>query len=375
MGAPVLQTNSHGFPAQYNSEVYNLYPNQNGDNVSVTCAGGETLIAIALGLKDYDPFDLLHSTTAYPGYLLGINDYNPNPVIADFAGGVSVDIVATSVTSNVITVQYTNPNATSYFATTQSVTLTNTQESAVNGQTVVVASVAQVEGSTWKFTAPLTTANYSNADDTGDATPAGNAYVLQANLNQFGSDYTVSATPPTAPNPYPSVKWSLDGFLPSVVIWSAVGVAAGTYNINLNSMFVAGTVPQWQYGRPIFDGGVNFMVIKFTGMTAASGDGGSVSSSSSTANPAVGTAFITTGTGDLVIAVGLQKSANGIGLGTDGTLTAPGYQMVANGKLVGSEAHYLVEWGIQTAAGSYTPQFANPLGYETLIAAVAIKHS
>ena len=83
MGAPVLQTNSHGFPAQFCSEVYNLYPNQNGDNANVTVAAGDTLVAIAIGLKDFDPFDLLHGSTTAPGYLLGINDYNPNPIISD----------------------------------------------------------------------------------------------------------------------------------------------------------------------------------------------------------------------------------------------------------------------------------------------------
>jgi hypothetical protein len=182
--------------------------------------------------------------------------------------------------------------------------------------------------------------------------------------------------PPTyeTTTPYPSSKWSIDGFYPSIYIWVVDAAIAGTYKINLNSMYANGlTRPQdLAAGKPIFDGGVNFQVMKFTGMTGPTSDG--ASTNISTANPAIGTPIVTTGTGDLVFAVGLQKSSNGFNLGTDGTLTA-GYSRVSNGALVGSEAHYLVEWGIQTAAGSYTPQFSNPLGYETIIAAVAVKHT
>jgi hypothetical protein len=603
MGAPVLQTNSHGFPAQFNTEIYNLYPNQQGDNVNVTVAAGDTLIAIALGLKDYDPFDLLHGSTTAPGYLLGINDYNPNPIISDGSSDAATitnfqeDSVALTLTKAQAHVgpltltQVVDPsgpftltsvdasigssavyhgtitggdsnnfagmsfviagftggtnNGTFLCSASSATTLTLANAAAVlethaatatnsvatdavyvgaitggagnalagntfvvtgfgtganNGTFVAVASTATtlvltnaarvaethagaaeagVAGAAvyygtitggaanalagYKFTVAgfvtaanngyflatsssatqlvlsnsavvtethagtatpnivtITAANNFNVGDTVTfsgvtvgtwmngqsqavvtasgtqfttndsalhatvaSTPAtgtasrtsGNDWILGANLNQFGSDYTVSVTPPAAPNPYPSVKWSLDGYLPSMIIWSAVNVSAGTYNVNLNSMFQTGTVPQYQYGRPIFDGGVNFMVIKFTGMTAAVADGNSISTSSSTANPAVGPAIVTTGTGDLVLAVAIQKSANGMGLGpTDGTLSTQ-YQRIANGKLVGSEAHYLVEYGIQTGAGSWVPSFANPLGYETLIAAIAIKHS
>ena len=99
MGAPVLQTTSVGFPAQFASKVENLYPNQQGDNVSVTCVGGETLIAIAFGLKDYDPFDLLHGSTTAPGFLLGINDYNANPVISDNSGDTAAITSVNEVTT------------------------------------------------------------------------------------------------------------------------------------------------------------------------------------------------------------------------------------------------------------------------------------
>ena len=277
---------------------------------------------------------------------------------------------AATATDYVVSVTTASNNFTVGDAITLSGIVTETW---LNGQTTNVVTAGAV------FTVNDHAKHASSgptAQTTAFAARTGNDYALQANLNQFGSDYTVGSTPPVAPNPYPSVKWSLDGYLPSIAIWSAVNVTAGTYNVNLNSMFQTGSAPQWQYGRPIYDGGVNFIVIKFTGMTGASADGtGTVSTSSSVANPAVAPAFTTSGTGDLVVAVALQKSANGLGLGTDGSLTAPGYQRVANGKLVGSEAHYLIEWGIQTAAGAYTPMFANPLGYETLIAAIAIQHS
>jgi len=444
MGAPVLQTNSHGFPAQYCSEVYNLYPNQQGDNVNVTVAAGDVLVAIALGLKDYDPFDLLYSTTTAPGYLLGINDYNQNPIITDGSSDsvavtsindVSTAYSATSVdasigstavyhgtfatglagyyftvagfvgannngfflctASSATTLTLANPIATlethAATATDYVVSVTTASNNFNVGDAITLSGIVTETWLNGQTTNVVTAgavftvndhAKHASSGPTAQTTAfaartSGNDYTLQANLNQFGSDYTVSATPPTAPSPYPSVKWSLDGYLPSIAMWSGVNLSPGTYNVNLNSMFQTGTAPNWQYGRPIFDGGVNFIVIKFTGMVGASADGtGTVSTSSSTANPAVAPAFTTSGTGDLVVAVGLQKSANGLGLGNpDATLTAPGYQRVANGKLVGSEAHYLIEWAIQTAAGSYTPQFANPLGYETLIAAIAIQHT
>jgi hypothetical protein len=447
MGAPVLQTNSHGFPAQFCSEVYNLYPNQQGDNVNVTVASGDVLVAIALGLKDYDPFDLLHSTTPAPGYLLGINDYNPNPVISDGSSDsvavTSINDVSTAYTLSAVatsvggTAVYTGTitggaaNAFAGYAftvagfvgasnngfwlctasTATTLTLANAAavaETHAATATDYVVSVTTASNNfnvgdaitlsgivteTWlngQTTNVVTTgavftvndhAKHASSGPTAQTTAfaartSGNDYTLQANLNQFGSDYTVvGATPPTAPNPYPSVKWSLDGYLPSMAIWSGVNLSPGTYNVNLNSMFQTGTAPNWQYGRPIYDGGVNFMVIKFTGMVGASADGGTVSTSSSTTNPAVGLPITTIGTGDLVLAVAIQKSANGMGLGpTDGTLSTQ-YQRIANGKLVGSEAHYLVEYGIQTAAGAWTPAFSNPLGYETLIAAIAIQHT
>src|SRR5208337_267625 len=163
--------------------------------------------------------------------------------------------------------------------------------------------------------------------------------------------------------------------------------------VTVNSCYQNGIDPPQDLaaGKPIFDGGVDIIVVPFTDMTAVSADGEStnISDPSSTVgsnNPAQGIPITTTGIGDLVIALALQKSANGLGLGADATLhggsaagsppvASGGYGMVANGKLVGSEAHYLIEWGVQTTAGSWTPSFANPIGYDTIIAAIALKHS
>jgi len=279
---------TQGFPTQYASKIEKMMTTNQGDNVYTYVRAGDTLLAIAVGLKSLWPFDQLHGSSPSFGYLQGLNDFNANPVISD-----------------------------------------------------------------------------------GSA----NVWTLAANIDLVDADYTPGATPPVAPNPWPSCVWSVDGYYPSVYVWVCDSANAGPYDVNLNSVYQDGIIAPGDLaaGKPIFDGGINFQIARFTGMTAPTADGSSTGVSA--ANPAVAPAFVTTGTGDLVIVVGLQKSANALNLGTDATLTAPGYQRLSSGKLVGSEAHYVVEWGIQTAAGSWTPQFANPLGYETVLVAVAIKHT
>jgi hypothetical protein len=220
------------------------------------------------------------------------------------------------------------------------------------------------------------------SDSATTSPPGGNNWVLATNINLADADYTVGSVPPTSPPVYPSVQWSLDAHFPSLYVWVATSVASGTYPVNLNSCYnySASTSPpvagEWVTGRPIFDGGVNFMVCDLAGITGIAIDGAGVTAISS-ANPAVASP-ITTAATDLVIAIGLQKNANGLGLGSavvgDASLGTTGYQRLTSGKLVGSEAHYLVEYAIQSGAGAWTPSFANPLGYETIIAAVALKH-
>src|SRR5208282_47465 len=294
------------FPAQYASKVSNLWSNQQGDNVYITATAGQTLIAMAIGLKSLDPFDQLHNSSPSFGYLQGLNDFMPSsPTISD-----------NSVSSP----------------------------------------------------------------------PGGNNWVLATNYNLLDADYTPGSVPPSSPPQYPAATWSLDGYFPSLYIWYVANAAAGTYAINLNSCYenysTSPAVPAplgWVAGKPVFDGGVNFFSTAFTwtGGTTTSVDGTAHASGVSSANPAVLPAFTLAGS-DLLVAIALQKSANTLGVGTaviGGDTSLPAYSQFASGKLVGGEAHYAAEWAGITGAGTYTPQFANPLGYETLIAALALKRT
>src|SRR5208337_1391297 len=166
-------------------------------------------------------------------------------------------------------------------------------------------------------------------------------------------------------------KWNLDGYYPSIYIGWALNVAAGSTAVKLNSDYsdgVSGSSGQYlASGKPIFDGGVNFGVFDFSGIaTSSASDGGS--SSTSTANPAVGGSFTTGTSGDLIVSVGLMKSGNAFSVGS-------GFTELARGTAVGSEAHWMVQYQVQAASGAINPGFTNPLGYEMLVASVALKHS
>jgi hypothetical protein len=430
---------TNGTPSQYASKIANLWSNQTGDNVLVNANAGDCLIAIAFGLRQPVNFDLLHGsapyTPPYPPYsnapvaagtgtpsfalgqLAGLNDFNAAPTISDLADGVPQDIIATSITSNVLTVTLENTGQAA-LSTGQTVVLQGTQESFLNGQTVTVLSGATAT----QFTANFTHANYSNADDTGTATPNGNAWTLEAFVAIADSDYTVSypfsgppsngsvtpatfsgqltisggkvyaygsnlATSLTASSPFPSSMWSIDGYYPSMYIWVAPNVAAGTYKVNLNSMFQPGiNVPaDWSGGSvPIFDGGVNFMVINVSGAAASSPvDAVSISTTETTSNPATAPAALVTtaADGDMLLSIGLMKSGNAFAPGTvnvtAGAASGAAMTQIGNGTLVGSEAHYLVEYALTAAgsAGSFNPNFSNPLGYPVLVGSIAIKSS
>lgn len=546
-GATALGTfESVGFPSQVASKIDNMWSNQTGDFCTVNASAGDTLVAVVIGLRQIVNFDQLHGTAPYYpqygdsagtsgdypdggfplGWLAGLNDYNASPVISDYANGAPVDIVSTSVTSNVITVTYSNPNPVSasltqasYFTATQSVTLSGTQESAVNGQTVVVATATAatferlvngqiVQKTPASFTAPLTTPNYSNADDTGKAAPAGNTWASVGNSMIIDSDYTVtypfsgpldngSVTPSvwngqlaktasgglyaygsnlyttlTPSNAYQSATWNIDGYFPSIYIFVANDVAAGTYKVSLDSMFQSGDGSmQWSEGSaPIFDGGVNFQVFCVSGADGVDASSfPAVQGGDTRSNPATAPATLTTtaADGDLLLSVGLMKSNNVMQPGSVGgtataltltavaplnygppqfaeqnyggavytgtitggannafagyTFTVAGFPAVAggsnngtftctastattltlnngeavaathagtasytalmarlsNGKLVGSEAHYMIEYALTApgSAGTFNPGFQNPLGYGMLVASVAIKSS
>jgi hypothetical protein len=350
------------------------------------------------------------------------------------------------------------------------------------------------------LTAAVTISTATTITNESGAGGAGNNWQLIANLNLIDSDYTVSAVPPVpnttpypdytkialpgggylyiqippsysynAANQWPSSKWNLDGYYPSIYIWVATGALAGTYNINLNSVFQNGIIaPQdLAAGRAIFDGGVNFQVFKLQGTGVPEV---SYSIGTSTANPATAPAAISTtaADGSALFSVALQKSGNVFAPGNVGaasptsltltqvtpliygnqsgqysireggavytgtitggannafvgytfivsgfvaegganngtfvctastgtTLTlsngvavnethagAASYQNlmteISNGTLVGSEAHYQVEYALTApgSAGSFNPGFSNPLGYEMVVASFAIKSS
>jgi hypothetical protein len=299
----VYAADAQGFPTQYAQKIENLFANANGDNVTVNCAAGDTLVAVAIGLRANDRFDELHSgyaigsgTTA--GYFRALPDsVGANPTISDSASSV---------------------------------------------------------------------------------------YTLITNDNVVESDYTVSSTPPVAPNPYPSATWSIDGYYPSLYIWTAPIAAAGAVTVNLKSTFADPTstsdltAKAQAAGRPIFDGGVTFLVIRFSGVLAvAPQDGHSIGTS--TAAAAAPAAFTTTQGSELLLAAGLMKSGNVFSAGNvnqGGVNTTDAVTIIANGKLVGSEAHYAIEMAVPAAANAATfLSFSNPLGYEMLVGNIALKHS
>jgi hypothetical protein len=197
----------------------------------------------------------------------------------------------------------------------------------------------------------------------GGTVSAGNNWVLVASINLADADYSGYSIPPAANLPWPAADWNIDGYYPSLYVWVCASAIGGSYPVNLNSVYQNGiTAPlDLAAGKPVFDGGINFQVIDWTGMTGvAIEDGGSPASFSQTAitaaNPAVTAAIVTSGsgsppTGDLVIVVGLQKNANGLGLGTDSTLIA--YSSSVNAEL-GSAANYalLAYSGITNASSS-----------------------
>jgi hypothetical protein len=348
------------------------------------------------------------------------------------------------------------------------------------------------------LTGAVTISTATAITNTGSTAGGGNVWNLVANIDLVDSDYgsgPLTSSPPaytpgpnppsyrlavtrngvttyiyyTPPpvaeptNPWPSSKWSIDGFYPSVYVWTATAALAGTYNVNLNSVYQNGIIApnDLAAGKPIFDGGVSFQVFKMTG---AGSPEVSFSVGTSTAANATAPAPITTTAvdGNALFAVALMKSGNAFAAGNTGgtpvslTLTsvaplqygapqyAPqnyggavytgtitggannafaGYQFtvagfthaqnngvfictastattltltngqaiaethagtaayvapmaaLASGKMVGSEAHYMIEYGLTAAgsAGSFNPSFSNPLGYEMVIASFSIQ--
>jgi len=374
---------TQGTPAQYASKIENIWSNQNGDNATVNANAGDTLVAIAIGLRQIVNFDQLHGTAPYYpqfgdnagtigdypsggfpfGWLQSLNDSNVGaaPVISDQANGAGADIIASAGSGTVITITMENIGQ-SAFSTGQHVLLTGLQPypgtdtpNAANGTTVVVLAGATAT----VFTANAVTAVYTNsAHETGHAQPAGNTWALKAFASIVDSDYTVAypfsgpladgtVTPAvwngqlgktssgglyaygsnlytslTPSDAYQSAKWNLDGYYPSIYIWTASAVSAGSYKVELNSMFQSGDTQspfEWSQGSdPVFDGGVNFQVYCISGANATVVE--SISTTDTIANPATApaTLTITAADGGALISVGLMKSNNVFAAGTTG---------------------------------------------------------
>jgi len=455
----------YGNPSQYASKVEKLQSSNQGDNVYVSPQAGDTLIAIAFGLKSLDPFDQLHGASPSFGYLQGLNDFMPTaPTISDTSnGGNSPNAVTAELGSaseyailayagitntgasvvsggNIGSAPTTGPEAGFTFVPPAAIDnasagaartagnaaftyysgLTPTQTGLANlstnnggggvgvyhagvfsggtldiptsitldaqgnpnalfvfiaastvtlesGASIILANGAQAANVVWVVGSSFTSVwngissnmvgvilAYTSitlgggtlngralavgggdgavtiASATAITTTAGtgtaivNNWVLLAHINLADADYSGYSIPPAPNSSWPAADWSLDGYYPSLYIWACYSANAGTYAVNLNSVYQDGvTAPlDLAAGKPVFDGGINFQVIDWTNMTGVSLDGVSVGLSS--ANPAVAPAFQTTQANDLIIAVGLQKSANGLGAGEGSAINTSG---------------------------------------------------
>jgi hypothetical protein len=460
---------TYGFSGQYATKIEKLANTNQGDNVSVNLNGGETLIAVAFGLKSLDPFDQLHGSAPYPifqqqgnsfvqvqtipfGFTQGLNDFNANPAISDhvsitplspvslelgvasqFAilgastvtnsgatvvsggdlglypgtsvtgfppgtfvspaseqidtplavqaqaaasaaftfyqamattqaittadlgtqnggGGVGVYHAGkyTSPSSIALTTSITldaqgNPNAVFVFYATGS-TITQAAAAAVNlvnganaenvvwlaGSSITTVAAAAAVGTLLAeasvtlgggtltgraiaLTAAVTISTACAITNVGSTGGAGNQWALVANIDLVDSDYGSgpgTSAPPVAPNPFPSSQWSIDGYYPSLYIWVAQNALAGTYNINLNSVYQDGIIAPADLaaGKQIFDGGVNFQVFKLSGAGAPEV---SFAIGTSAANPATpGPITTAAADGSALISIGLMKSGN-----------------------------------------------------------------
>jgi len=176
-GLAAFQT--QGFPAGYASKIENLWSNQNGENATVNANAGDCLVAIAIGLKSGDPFDLLHGSSPYAvfggggntvslAYTAGINDYNANPTISDGSSEVATISNSAETAGNVVTLTVSASN----FAVGESVTLAGlTVATWLNGHTVTL--IAPVNGTTLTFNDPTLHGVKVSGADTGTATEVG----------------------------------------------------------------------------------------------------------------------------------------------------------------------------------------------------------
>jgi hypothetical protein len=372
MATPTLVGSAVGFPAAYGQHIQNAWSNQQGDKVYVNPTAGNCLVAVVFGLRHFDPFDLLHTGNTNFAYSADLLSFNAAPTISDSSSEVATISNIAETAGNVVTLTV----SASFFSTGQSVALAGlTTGTWLNGHTVTLTSATSTS---LVFTDPTSHGLQASHAETGTATEVGgNVWSSAAGQVALGdSDYTVSSVPPTAPNPWPSVQWALDGRFPSVYIFYALNVQAGPYYVDVNSMFQSGITRPADYasgGLPIFDGGVDIHVFELSGIVATAATDGSTGAMSA-ANPAVaGSGYTTTTAGDAIITAGLMKSGNVFSsyapAGTTGTT------IVAVGKTVSTQAHWAVQFQLQTANGLIVPGFTNPYQYEMAVASVALKHS
>jgi hypothetical protein len=144
---------------------------------------------------------------------------------------------------------------------------------------------------------------------------------------------TTGSPPVTESQPYTNATY-----------WSTVS------NVKTDARFASNA------GEQVFSG-LDVLLFDFSGV-AASTPLESASSAIAATNP-VTTAVTTGETGDLLIAVGLQVDGNEFDPVADGS-PPEGWTVIAQGKLTGSEQHFVVMYQVTGTAGTYNAGFLNP---------------
>jgi hypothetical protein len=184
----------------------------------------------------------------------------------------------------------------------------------------------------------------------------------------------LTATPPAT---YARTLWNVDGYFPSIYMLhntadcpggQAIVNVATQYQVDDGGTYGGGSVSGM---RPIFDGGVNMIMLRYSGLTGHTN--GNHGIETTIANPAIVTSSSTLATGDLGIVVGLMKNGNQMSTGQC-TDTADPCSFIAAGKCVGTEAHWMVETVVVTGSGS-SISVVNPGQYEMCLDLLGLLHS
>jgi hypothetical protein len=299
---------------------------------------GNALVAVVFGQKGIDPFGQRTDTNPYQS----TQNATPAPVLNDNENNTWASLVSiTNVDMISATPVYpsTSESDPDLFAQYPSVYVFDALNVAVSTQTVNVRASYLGQNVPWNSKV---------------------SYLIGDAVNVSGVVYVA-----TAP--------SLNVTPPNGGYWAVVATPSS------DSRFAGGP------GKPVY-GGIDVVLLDFSGIATSSATDGTPVAGTSVANPATagspGT-ITTTSSGDLILAVGLQKDSN--------EFSAPtGWTVAWSGKLIGSEEHYVIMYQIQAASGAITPGFTNPVGrtaagsdigpttsagYETIVLAAALKHS